>query len=321
VSSSPERAEGPAQPRTARSFAGEPISVDPAQLDLELVDEIERAGVQGWPPSFVDELSDGWILRATPGLDRGRLSHALTPRDRRLEAGELVGTLERVRSWSGHHGIRGGLQVAPLELHGDVVPGLVAAGWHPVWKCWVMAADRLEVLQRGARLTSGGVSAGGPSGAGQSGDERSGDPRSVGAPAPPWISARRPNMEWLATWEACQPSLSREAIDTHAATTFTEMGERGVFGRLGESATGVAVEDGRREWVGLFSLVVREDLRGRGLGRRLCLALLEEVQAPRVYLQVTMDNLAALALYRSLGFRAVHSYQHVQAPIGWSAGA
>jgi predicted GNAT family acetyltransferase len=31
-----------------------------------------------------------------------------------------------------------------------------------------------------------------------------------------------------------------------------------------------------------------------------------------------MDNAVALALYTSLGFRPVHSYQHLQAPPGWA---
>ncbi len=284
--------------------APESRGVDPATVDLGLVDRIECAGVECWPPTCVDALPSGWILRATPGLDGGRLGHALTPRTRRLEDGELAVALERVRAWSALHGIRGGLQVTPLELQGASVPGLVAAGWEPLWKCWVMAADRADALERAARRGST--------------DQRAAAAVGLRGRAEVWTSARQPDSRWLATWAACQPSLTRQVVESHAATTFAAMGERGVFGRLGDSATGVAVEDAGGEWAGLFSLVVRPDRRGCGLGRRLCQSLLADVSAPRIYLQVTMDNAVALALYTSLGFRPVHSYQHLQAPPGWA---
>ncbi len=264
-------------------------------LDLSLVDQIERASLWGWPPTAVEDLSDGWILRATPGLDRGRSCHALTPRLRALDDGELPGALERVRAWSATHGIRGGLQVSPLEVHGDLVPRLAAAGWEPTWRCWVMVADRLDALALGRRA-----------------DDTATDPF-------PWSYTRTATTDWLANWAACDPRADGAVIDAHAATVFENLAGRGVFGRLADRASGIAVEDAVGEWAGLFSLVVRPDVRGRGLGRHLLHSLLATVDAEKVYLQVTMDNTVALRLYESLGFRAVHSYQHLLAPVGWAA--
>ncbi len=262
-----------------------------ANLDLSLVDRIERASLWGWPPTVVEELPDDWILRATPGLERGRSSHALTPRLRALDDGELPVALERVRAWSALHGIRGGLQVSPLESHGDLVPRLAATGWEPIWKCWVMIADREQALARADDTSDG---------------------------AHPWSYAREATADWVENWTVCEPRFDRAVVDTHAATVFRNMKGRGVFGRLGEGASGIAVEDEVGEWAGLFSLVVRPDLRGRGLGRRLVRSLLEAVTAEKMYLQVTMDNAVALRLYESLGFQRIHSYQHLQAPVGWA---
>jgi ribosomal protein S18 acetylase RimI-like enzyme len=262
--------------------------------DLALIERIERASLWGWPPTDIEELPDGWILRATPGVDRGRSCHALTPRTRPLEDGELPRALERVRAWSAAHGIRGGLQVSPLEIHGQLVPTLTAAGWEPIWKCWVLTVDRQEALQKAERADTAGE-------------------------GPPWSVTREATAEWLANWAACEPRSDRASVEAHAQTVFHNMNGRGVFGRLGESASGIGVEDGYGEWAGLFSLVVRPDLRGRGLGRRLVRMLLESLNAEKIYLQVTMDNWVALRLYESLGFKIAHSYQHLLAPVGWAA--
>jgi len=62
-----------------------------------------------------------------------------------------------------------------------------------------------------------------------------------------------------------------------------------------------------RQWV-LSNVAVAEDLRGRGIGRRLVEACLDRAWscgAERVLLQVWEGNGPALHLYRSLGFSAV----------------
>jgi GNAT superfamily N-acetyltransferase len=264
-----------------------------ADIDLALVDRIERASLWGWPPSAVEELSDGWILRATPGVDRGRSCHALTPRLRSLDDAELPLALGRVQAWSALYGMRGGLQVSPLELHAELLPRLVSAGWEPSVKVWVMATDREDALARARRADQAGE-------------------------GPPWSSAREPTPDWLENWAACDPHAYRGALYAHATTVFRNMAGRGVFGRLGDSASGIGVEDGVGAWAGLFSLVVRPDVRGRGLGRRLMRCLLDALSAEKVYLQVGMDNPVAIRLYESLGFQTVYSYQHVLAPQGWA---
>jgi len=62
---------------------------------------------------------------------------------------------------------------------------------------------------------------------------------------------------------------------------------------------------------GLFAVTTAEPLRGKGLGRAIVGALLNEARrrgARVAYLQVTTDNQAALALYHSFGFVSVYDY-------------
>ena len=62
---------------------------------------------------------------------------------------------------------------------------------------------------------------------------------------------------------------------------------------------------------GLFAVTTAEPLRGKGLGGAVVSALLSEARrrnANVAYLQVTADNEAALALYRSFGFVGVYEY-------------
>jgi len=62
---------------------------------------------------------------------------------------------------------------------------------------------------------------------------------------------------------------------------------------------------------GLFAVQTAKPWRGRGLGRAIVAALLAEAQrrgAQRAYLQVTDDNVPALAVYARFGFNSAYAY-------------
>jgi N-acetylglutamate synthase len=64
-------------------------------------------------------------------------------------------------------------------------------------------------------------------------------------------------------------------------------------------------------WVGIFDIVVRKELRGRGFGEGIVRALLGRARAggaERAYLQVVVGNLPAERLYGKLGFREAYRY-------------
>jgi ribosomal protein S18 acetylase RimI-like enzyme len=74
-------------------------------------------------------------------------------------------------------------------------------------------------------------------------------------------------------------------------------------------ACGLGVMDERT--VGLFDIVVDEDFRGKGFGRRVLDGILYWAKtngAETAYLQVMVDNKNALALYQKLGFKELYRY-------------
>lgn len=74
-------------------------------------------------------------------------------------------------------------------------------------------------------------------------------------------------------------------------------------------ACGMAVLE--RAHFGLFDITVREDFRKKGYGTKLILDMLKvglDYGAETAYLQVMLENLPALSLYKKLGF--VEKYQY-----------
>ena len=81
---------------------------------------------------------------------------------------------------------------------------------------------------------------------------------------------------------------------------------RDADGRI--AATGLGILD--REFIGIYAIFVREDMRRRGIARSICTTLLTEGKrrgAAKAYLQCVSDNAPARALYRSLGLRIGYS--------------
>ncbi len=73
-------------------------------------------------------------------------------------------------------------------------------------------------------------------------------------------------------------------------------------------------------WTTEASVYLREDHRGRGLGRALyepLFALLEEQGYRTILAGITIPNPSSVALHRSFGFEEVGVYRRV----GWKAGA
>jgi ribosomal protein S18 acetylase RimI-like enzyme len=78
-------------------------------------------------------------------------------------------------------------------------------------------------------------------------------------------------------------------------------------------ACGMAVVE--RGYIGLYDIVVEEQHRNHGYGRRLMAALLNAgrgLGATQAYLQVMLDNPPALRLYKKLGFKESYRYHYRQ---------
>jgi ribosomal protein S18 acetylase RimI-like enzyme len=242
------------------------------QADRRLVCRLEAHAVAAWPATVTERVDGGWILRATPGLDRGRSNHALTP-CRSLDASEMPAAIARVEAFASRHGIPAGIQVSPVSLHGELQAELDRRGWETRWPVLVLAARRSpEVWSAHLSL------------------ERS----------------DHATPEWLAAWARCEPDRDVEA---HLDTVFARMAGRATFARLDDdAAVGIAVEaDGL---VGLYCLAVDPARRRAGLGTAMVRALLAESRAGVAYLQVEERNAPAVALYARLGFTEAYRYRH-----------
>ncbi len=235
---------------------------------------VELAAARAWPATHARLDPDGWLLRATPGLRRGRSNNALTP-CRPLSAAEIASGLARVRAFAAAHGVPAGIQVTPLAEHDALQRALDALRW----------TRQPPVLV----LT-------GPAG------ERH-------APPPQFVVSDHASPGWLAAWARCEPERDHAA---HAATVFPALRGRAMFTRVGTRAVGIAVPSG--PLVGMFCVAVEPDDRRAGLATALVRAMLAATPASLAYLQVEEHNTAAVGLYERLGFAESHRYGHRTEP-------
>lgn len=133
-------------------------------------------------------------------------------------------------------------------------------------------------------------------------------PASVPASASAVLSPR-PDDDWLRLYRRDVP------VDVLTAVVGGEV----VFGRLGDAAVGRAALTGDADgirWVGLSAVRVADDRRRRGHAATLCSTLLAWAAAhgaSRAYVQVLVDNVAAVRLYESMGFTTQHRSRYVDA--------
>jgi GNAT superfamily N-acetyltransferase len=120
--------------------------------------------------------------------------------------------------------------------------------------------------------------------------------------------APRPDDQWSRLYERDVP------VEVLTAVVDGEV----VFATIDDVAVGrgavTVAPDGTR-WVGLSAVHIVEAARRRGVGRRLCEALLgwgAERAATRAYVQVLADNAAATRLYESMGFGVHHRSRYLR---------
>ena len=247
------------------------------ELDLDLVTRVEAQAVNAWPASICEPSADGWVLRSTPGLDRGRSNHALTP-CRELSAEEISAGIAQVETFARRHGIRAGIQLSPIDLHRPLLAELQGRGWSAGPPALVMTAPI------------------GPFGLGA-------------GPLLKLEETSEATPDWLAAWAACEPGRD---VDAHAKTVFAGLRKRARFVRCEQRAVGIAVPSGGL--IGLFCLAVAPDARRGGVGSALVRTMLTGRRAELAYLQVEEVNVAARALYERLGFVESYRYVHCSEP-------
>jgi ribosomal protein S18 acetylase RimI-like enzyme len=240
-------------------------------MDEALVCKLEAHALRAWPATISEPTADGWTLRATPGLDRARSNHALTP-CRPLRPAEIAPALDRASAFAERHGIRLGVQVSPAHLHRPLLDELDARGWGERWPTVVLARPAAQAPSADALILDDHAS-----------------------------------RKWLATWGRCETRRNEDVAD-HARTVFALLRGRAAFARLGTDAAAIAVPGD--DLLGLFCIAVAPEHRRAGLGTAITNGLLARLGHATAYLQVEERNTGAIALYERLGFREIYRYHH-----------
>ncbi|KXK63294.1 GCN5 family acetyltransferase [Micromonospora rosaria] len=250
--------------------------------------DLELAADESWPAPVRDRLGD-WLLRSAEGWT-GRANSALPVGDPDRPLPAAVDAVER---WYADRG-RPALVNTPLPLAAPVGAELDARGW---------SAGPLVLVQT---VDLAALSA--PTGT---------------APGPPvdLVEARvdlveAPSDDWLAIATARKGGgLPDSAHHILTAVDQVRFAQVYVGGTLAAIARGTVTGGGR--WLGLGLIEVVPAARRQGLAGQLVRGLADWARsggATHAFLQVEQRNVAAVALYRKLGFTTHHTYLTRTAP-------
>lgn len=261
--------------------------MSPATTDSSLPG-LESAMAQTWPAVEQQRLG-GWVLRASGGFTN-RANAALTSADpgRPVEA-----AMDAAAAWYAERElplriVRTGPVGFDVRRRVDpVVEAALDRGCRAHSAAHVMVAPTARVLQRCSEVDLG--------------------PVNLATALPPrWLTA-------YGRSRALMPGASEEVLTGSPAQIFAwsgapeEDGDVWAIGRLG-------IADG---WGGLAAVWVDPARRRSGAGRLITTALVRAATQGgirRLHLQVEVDNGAAIALYKALGFERHHDYVYLTAP-------
>lgn len=278
--------------------------------DLRLLDEIAADATV----SPIEADVAGWRCKAAPELPFRRCNVASPPTDAGADGHSFTAALDEVRRWYHDRGLRLIVQVSTAMVHPAAVDG------------W-LAADGLTVEAPVHILVSEAVSEAVPDAVpGQeapSGQESpyvaSGQRRGAGR------SERRSATVTVTagideTWADVSGVVHGGDATAHTRALaygrmFAELGDRalGASAMLDGQVVGVGFAVLDRGWLGIFGMGTAPAHRRQGIASDVVSALRAAAAARgvhRAYLQVEVDNAAALRLYEGLGFRHSHDYHY-----------
>ncbi len=226
---------------------------------------------------------DGWMLRVAPGPSkRGRSVNAMYGGN--LPVGDKIRHCEAVYAEAGLPTV---FRITPFDRPAGLDDALAAAGY--------VAFDATDVLV--APLT------------GRARESVRGAEVDVATPEP---------AAFVESVVAVREGGARERALLAERLANTAVHWRGFVARRGDEplASGQLAWEAR-ELVGVFDVATLRRARGQRIATTLCAAMLDaawSAGAREAYLQVTVDNAAAQALYRALGFAPAYRYHYRARP-------
>jgi N-acetylglutamate synthase len=242
--------------------------------------DLERLMAEGWRAVEEEWLGD-WMLRASSGFT-GRGNSVLPLGD---PGSSMQSAVEHAEEWYAARGL-------PPLFHVDL-PQSGEAADQPLG---------LVLLDRGYTAVAPTVV--------MTGASSDIEPLRDGA-APVHVSAAL-EPDWLVAYEkqrSTQPGVTEQLLTGSPGQLFLSTTDRSsdisALARM-------AIHPG---WAGLQALWVEPSQRGRGLGRTVLHAagmLARQRRISSLYLQVEVENDAAIGLYESEGFRPHHTYVYLR---------
>lgn len=254
-------------------------ALGPRPIRIGEIRALEAAAIDGWP-GLERAWFDGWLCSAGNGYSH-RANSAVPLGESGRNAALDMRTLQRIGEWYTEHGL-------PLQLRLPDRLAPVPPGWRTWGETRVLGIDIATfVLPQGPSMVRI--------------DER---------PHPAWLELHRDRGE--------------DTVDVAAPLPDTDVLTAVCDGELGFAALGLptplaigrgaltTAPDGRH-WIGLSCLAVAAPHRRHGLGTLVCAELINwgyKRGATHAYVQVEVNNDAALAMYREMGFVDHHTYRY-----------
>ena len=238
------------------------------------IEAIERATVAALAPRVVRE-DDAWLLAA----DDGRINRANSVTLVGLGGDRLADKVARVEAFYADEGLPSAFRIPDRLVFGDLRTTLAAAGYTPRLPTLVQVGEVQTLLER---LTD-----------------------------PPGEVSEAIDANWIAAFggEGFDPddAASRaRALGRSPGAVYGAVREDGAVHAVGAMSFGLG-------WAGVHGMRTIMPSRGRGLARRVLVALAlaaRDRRTERLYLQVERENAPAIALYRRAGFRPAWSYAY-----------
>jgi len=239
--------------------------------------EIEQAGSATWPAVEVVRIG-GWELRASSGYShRANSAQPIGAPPFGEPSGDFVSALQEVVDFYRSRNLTPLFQI-PLPSYSGLDAALEIEGWQPEPSVSVQVCDLSPLANPSQDIVE---------------------------------ITSRPDDKWLVLH---QRSLGRDglAVLTGANAFFATI--RKVDPITGEE---VVAAIGRaaisQSWCGISAIRTAEQFQRQGLAESIVSALAQHAigkEAVRAFLQVSADNMPALALYQKLGFTEHHTYKY-----------